>query len=224
MAAAVVLLIEHDFWLHQPGLLRDCLRVQTNDAWIGWGQLAEYSRHHEEVFNASPTQRAILSLAVALATDQYALTRMDDRHARMVAEAWATAAGYSGLADDGYDPEQHARVMAQPGVEPAAFAEVAALHAAVRQVDAPADQGEAPSGYVAIVTTEETEQYGRPDVTVWPLAADGTIQPGPALLQFRYLKGMDHHHIGAELLTDGWRVVGEWETTDYGAKATVVKE
>jgi hypothetical protein len=92
--AAVELLIWHDHWIRRADFAAEV--VQWDDvgtAWIPWDRARAFKRNRA----ASSSQLAVLDLAVALGTDQYRLSRMDDAEAGAIVRAFATALGQEGM-------------------------------------------------------------------------------------------------------------------------------
>jgi hypothetical protein len=91
--AAVGLLINHDVWLRRVEFQALCLhRDPDGSYWIDWS--AARAAYDGGLFaRASTSERAVLDLAIALASDRFRLSVMSTGKARLVAEAVAAAAG-----------------------------------------------------------------------------------------------------------------------------------
>lgn len=85
IAAAVELLIRHGYWLNREAFIRSCVQQDDRQAWISWSSAL---RHLTDNLHANPSERAILAYAIALATDQYCFSRMDQANAHLF--LWAT--------------------------------------------------------------------------------------------------------------------------------------
>ena len=93
--AAVELLIADGYWLRHDGFAgpHGAIRHDGNKAWIGWDK----ARQVACAGMASSSQLAILRLAIAIGTDEYRLSRMDDGQAGNIVAALATALGMEGM-------------------------------------------------------------------------------------------------------------------------------
>ena len=91
--AAVGLLIGHEVWLRRVEFQAVCLHRDPDGCyWIDW--TAARAAFDAGVFTrANVSERAVLDLAIALATDRYRLAVMSTGKARLVADAVAAAAG-----------------------------------------------------------------------------------------------------------------------------------
>jgi hypothetical protein len=89
--AAVELLIWHERWLRSPAFVRACVETSagTGETWIAWGKARDFERRSGAA--ASESERAVLRIAVALGSDDFRLSRMDDEQAGAVVRAFATA-------------------------------------------------------------------------------------------------------------------------------------
>jgi hypothetical protein len=106
--AAVGLLISHEVWLARVEFHAVCLhRDPDGGYWIDW--TAARQALDGGLFDAaSPAERAVLDLAVALAQDHYRLAAMSTGKARMLAAAVAAAAGLPPARRTPH-PDQHDR-------------------------------------------------------------------------------------------------------------------
>jgi hypothetical protein len=91
--AAVELLIGHGhgYWLRRPDFLEACVAGRSDgEAWIRWTPARDYvaTAPHAGTHNL-----AVLDLAVAIGGNRYKLPTQDDRTARLIMIALATAIG-----------------------------------------------------------------------------------------------------------------------------------
>jgi hypothetical protein len=89
--AAVELLIWQEKFLRSRAFVAVCVETSagTGGTWISWGN----ARDFERVCGASESERAILRIAVALGSDEYRLSRMNDEQAEAIVKAFAGALG-----------------------------------------------------------------------------------------------------------------------------------
>jgi len=80
--AAVELLLWHDFWLRRNDFREACVIVDHGDVRISWSSARGFC---DQVSRASPSELAILDLAVALGEDRYRLGIMGSAHSRAIA-------------------------------------------------------------------------------------------------------------------------------------------
>lgn len=92
--AAVELLIRHDRWLYVERFRSVAVRVDGADgsAWIDWAAVRSVLEAGEFNYKSS-TERAILDLALTLASDRYRLSSMGDATAALVLGAVQMALG-----------------------------------------------------------------------------------------------------------------------------------
>jgi hypothetical protein len=90
VAAAVELLIRHGYWPNKASFQRACIRTGHETAQIDWA-----AAHHHLAGDphASPTERAILAYATALATDRYGFSRADRATCRLLLSATTQSLG-----------------------------------------------------------------------------------------------------------------------------------
>jgi hypothetical protein len=88
--AAVEYLIADGFWLGREDFVEAAVRRDGDKAWIDWDAAR---LPPGESLGASSSQAATLRLAVAIGSDLYRLSRMDDRQAGLAVTALAAATG-----------------------------------------------------------------------------------------------------------------------------------
>lgn len=95
VTAALALLAAHGYWPSRDDFFAECVHVDGDGtAWIGWQAARRFADEHP---GASSSQVAVLNLAVAIATDQYRLSRASDSEAEAAVRAVAAATGMEGL-------------------------------------------------------------------------------------------------------------------------------
>jgi len=82
--AAVELLITHGHWLRREDFTSECVRQVGGVTVIDWN-------HAAGPWYASSSEVAMLDLAVAIGSDRYRLSRMDDENAGAIVKAFAAA-------------------------------------------------------------------------------------------------------------------------------------
>jgi hypothetical protein len=88
--AAVNLLIQDGRWLRRPDFTRSCLtRHEGGIIRVDWLAAKGLARSGD----CSTTEQALMYVAVAIAENEYRLTRMDDRQAGLIVRAFAEALG-----------------------------------------------------------------------------------------------------------------------------------
>ena len=95
VTAALALLATHGYWPAREDFFTECVHVDGDGtAWIGWQAARRFA---EDQPQASSSQLAILRLAVALATDQYRLSRTSVEEGAAIIRAVATATGMEAM-------------------------------------------------------------------------------------------------------------------------------
>jgi hypothetical protein len=80
---------DRETWLRNRAFVQACTGTSagTGETWIAWAQARDFERRA----GASESERAILRIAVALGSDEYRLSRMDDGQAEAIVKAFAAA-------------------------------------------------------------------------------------------------------------------------------------
>jgi hypothetical protein len=83
--AAVELIIWHGYWLRREDFTGECVHRSATFAVIDWDKAGGHPWY------ASSSEVAILGLAVAVGSDRYRLSRMNDEQAGAIVRAFAGA-------------------------------------------------------------------------------------------------------------------------------------
>lgn len=90
--AAVELLISDARWLRRQDFVSACVvRDGDRPAWIPWQDARDFIGANRS--QASTTEMVILELAVAIGSNRYKLSYLDDRQAQLIVTAFAAALG-----------------------------------------------------------------------------------------------------------------------------------
>jgi hypothetical protein len=89
--AAVELLISDGRWLRRSDFVGECVTTGDGDgtAWIPWYRARDFIESSRS--SASVTEMRVLEIAVAIGSDQYRLSRMNDEQAEAIVKAFAGA-------------------------------------------------------------------------------------------------------------------------------------
>jgi hypothetical protein len=87
--AAVELLIEDGRWLRRQDFTSACLVRDPAETWVNWRKAAEFTGSHRS--SASMTEMAVLEVAVAIGSNRYKLSYMNDDQAAAIVKAFALA-------------------------------------------------------------------------------------------------------------------------------------
>lgn len=89
--AAVELLIADERWIRRRDFTSACTVRDPAETWINWRKAAEFADSHRAA--ASTTEMAVLEIAVAIGSNRFRLSYMDDRQAELIVRAFAGALG-----------------------------------------------------------------------------------------------------------------------------------
>jgi hypothetical protein len=87
--AAVELLIRDAYWLRREDFRAAAVGADAREAWVRWDEAARFRTGLDA--GASSSQLAILDIAVAIGSDAFRLSRMNDEQAGAIARAFAEA-------------------------------------------------------------------------------------------------------------------------------------
>jgi hypothetical protein len=89
--AAVELLISDGRWLRRRDFVSACVTDDPAETWISWHEARDFIDSHRSA--ASTTEMAVLEIAVAIGSNKYKLSYMNDGQAHMIVDAFAGALG-----------------------------------------------------------------------------------------------------------------------------------
>jgi hypothetical protein len=94
--AAVELLIADARWLRRQDFTSECVqRDPDGTAWISWAHARDFIGTARS--RASTTEMAVLEIAVAIGSNRYKLSYMNDEQAAMIVRAFADALAVEGV-------------------------------------------------------------------------------------------------------------------------------